>query len=363
MRVLFILPHPIEGPSSRFRVYQYIPYLEANGIKCTVRPFVSSKYIATLYKSGGIGYKIALTLAGLLHRFGDILRANRYDVAFILREAFALGPPFVEAGLANAAKCMVYDFDDAIYTRSLVYKNPIDRLRDWDKPSKVLKLADTVIAGSSYLADYADQHTNGQVEILPTVVDHTVYCPRAISDEQGKITLGWIGTPRGSSYVADMMPVFKNLASRHPSLRMVFVGCAPFEKESLDIEFRQWTLENEPSDIASFDIGIMPLTDDEETRGKCGFKLIQYMSSGVAAVGSPVGANNDIIESEVSGLFASSLLEWEEQIERLITDKPLRKRLQASGRKRAIDHYSLAHTAPKMLRFLKETLERKNAQK
>jgi glycosyltransferase involved in cell wall biosynthesis len=233
---------------------------------------------------------------------------------------------------------MVYDFDDAIYTRSLVYKNPIDRLRDWDKPGKVLKLADTVIAGTSYLANYADQHSNGQIEVLPTVVDHTVYCPRPISDEQSDITLGWIGTPRGSSYVADMMPVFKNLTSRHPNLRMIFVGCAPFETEGLNIEFRQWKLENEPSDIASFDIGIMPLTDDEETRGKCGFKLIQYMSSGVAAVGSPVGANNDIIENGTSGLFASTLLEWEEQIERLITNKSLRKKLQNSGRKRVIEH-------------------------
>ena len=277
MRILFILPHPIEGPSSRFRVYQYIPYLEANGIKCTVRPFLGYKNISALHKTGGIGRKIALTLAGLFKRIGDVVRARRYDVVFILRDAFALGPPFIENGLASGATCMMYDFDDAIYTRSLVYKNPIDRLRDWDKPSKVLGKADTVIAGSHYLAAYAKQHTNGQVEVLPTVVDHTIYCPRTTEDRQSKITLGWIGTPRGSSYVAEMMPVFKKLASRHPNLRMVFVGCAKFDTEGLDIEFREWELKNEPSDIASFDIGIMPLTDDEETRGKCGFKLIQYM--------------------------------------------------------------------------------------
>jgi len=357
MRVLFILPHPIEGPSSRFRVYQYIPYLERNGVECTVRPFVSSANVRELYKSGGTGRKIALTLSGLTRRAADVARATRHDIVYVLREAFALGPPFVEAALARAAGKMIFDFDDAIYTRSLAYDNPIDRLRDWNKPAKMIRRADTIVAGSSYLADYAARHATGRVEVLPTVVDHQIYAPRARRASGGAVTLGWIGTPRGSHYVADMMPVFKRLVARHPNLKMVLVGCAPFAAEGLPIEFRDWALEREPADIAGFDIGIMPLTDDEETRGKCGFKLIQYMSSGVAAIASPVGANSDIIEDGKSGLFASSPAEWEGAIGRLITDPKLRRSLQEAGRQRAIESYSLQHTGPQMLRILHQTLE------
>lgn len=358
MRVLFVLPHPIEGPSSRFRVYQYIPYLERHGVTCTVRPFLSSDKIHELYKEGNTRKKISLTLGGLTGRVGDIGRAARHDIVFILREAFALGPPFVETALARFGQRMVFDFDDAIYMPSLAYKNAIDRLKDWNKPAKVIARADTVIAGSRYLADYANKTATGRVEVLPTVVDHEVYKPRASSGQDGTITLGWIGTPRGSSYVADLMPVFKTLSAQTPQLRLVFIGCAPFDPQGLPIEFREWSLTREADDIAGFDIGIMPLTDDEETRGKCGFKLIQYLSSGVAAVGSPVGPNREIIEDGVSGLLATTLPEWEQALTKLITDTPFRTGMAAAGRKRAIERYSLQYTAPRMLEILQETLAR-----
>ncbi len=357
MRVLFVVPHPIEGPSSRFRVYQYLPYLEAQGIVCDVRPFVGSDTVNELYRDGNTARKVALTLSGLGGRMTDIARARRYDIVFILREAFALGPPWIEFALARAGKAMVFDFDDAIYLPSLAYRNAIDRLRDWTKPARVIARADTIIAGSDYLADYARKTATGTVEVLPTVVDHNVYRPRP-DKRSDTVTLGWIGTPRGSSYVADMMPVFKSLSVRHPGLRMVFIGCAPFHTEGLPIEFRDWALAREPQDIAEFDIGIMPLTDDEETRGKCGFKLIQYMSSGVAAVGSPVGANNQILEDGVSGLLADSLDDWHAALDRLVGDEALRTRLTQAGRTRAMTHYSLQATAPRMLRILEETRRR-----
>ncbi len=356
MRVLFVIPHPIEGPSSRFRVYQYLPYLEKMGVHCTVRPFVSSDKVKGLYKDGHMGEKIALTLGGLGRRFVDIRRASRHDIVFVLREAFALGPPFIENAFARFGNKMIFDFDDAIYMPSLAYPNAIDRLRDWGKPAKIIAKSDIVIAGSQYLAEYARKTAAGRVEILPTVVDHQVYKPREQRRENGRITLGWIGTPRGSHYVADLMPVFKSLYAKTPSLRFVFIGCAKFEAEGLPIEFRDWSLAREPQDIAGFDIGIMPLTDDEETRGKCGFKLIQYMSSGVAAVGSPVGANKEIIEDGISGLFADGLRSWEQGLSRLIEDHELRKSLSEQGRTRAIQKYSLQHTAPKMLRILQDTL-------
>lgn len=356
MRVLFVIPHPIEGPSSRFRIYQYIPYLERMGVSCTVRPFVSSDQVRELYKDGNTIKKIVLTMRGLGGRIADIFRAPRYDVVFVLREAFALGPPVVETALARLGGKLVFDFDDAIYMPSLVYANVIDRLRDFGKPAKVIARSDLVIAGSPYLADYARRTAQGRVEVLPTVVDHTVYAPRTTPAPDGTVTIGWIGTPRGSSYVADMLPVFKALYAKCPQLRFLFIGCAHFDPDGLPIEFRDWTLAREPQDIAEFDIGIMPLTDDEETRGKCGFKLIQYMSCGVAAVASPVGANNDILIEGQSGLFAETPEDWEAALLRLIKEPDFRKELTTTARARAIAHYSLQATAPKMLKMLTDLI-------
>ena len=107
MRVLFVLPHPIEGPSSRFRVYQYIPYLEQHGVECTVRPFLDSDKIHELYKDGNTGRKIALTLGGLSGRMGDIGRARRHDIVFILREAFYIGGELGEGVETSACSTWV----------------------------------------------------------------------------------------------------------------------------------------------------------------------------------------------------------------------------------------------------------------
>ncbi|MGB7241341.1 MAG: glycosyltransferase family 4 protein [Sulfitobacter sp.] len=317
---------------------------------------MTSENVRELYKDGNTSRKIALTLGGLAGRVGDIGRATRHDIVFILREAFALGPPAIEYALAQFGGKMVFDFDDAIYLPSLAYDNKIDRLRDWGKPAKVIAKSNTVIAGSQYLADFANKTAKGRVEVLPTVVDHQVYAPRVPDFSGDGLTIGWIGTPRGSHYVADLMPVFQSLHQKTPSLRFVFIGCAPFDPQGLPIEFRDWSLAREPQDIAEFDIGIMPLTDDEETRGKCGFKLIQYMSSGVTAVGSPVGANNEIIEDGISGLFADGLKGWEHSLSQVITNHDLRAKLARNGRTRAIAKYSLQYTAPKMLKILQNTL-------
>lgn len=360
MRVLFILPHPIEGPSSRFRVYQYLPYLTSMGVEAVVRPFLSSAHIHRLYSDGHLSLKTGLTLSGLAGRAGDIVRASRCDVVFILREAFALGPPAIELLLGHASGRMVFDFDDAIYTPSLAYTNPIDRLRDWSKTARLIGRADTTIAGSRYLATYSRQHAGpaNRIEILPTVVDTDVYVPRQVHDGD-TVTLGWIGTPRGSSYVAQLKPVFERLSARHPHVRYVFVGCAPFERGHLPIEFRDWSLAREVDDIASFDIGIMPLTDDEETRGKCGFKLIQYMSCGVAAVASPVGANTDILRPGETGLFAETEERWLEALTLLVEDAGLRRAFAAKGRMLAREQWSLQVMAPRMLAILQEVAARR----
>ena len=214
MRVLMILPHPVEGPSSRFRAYQFLPFLESSGVDVTVRPFLSSRLMPQLYTSATIAKKLAFTTYGAVQRLADIVRAGRHDVVYVLREAFPFGPPLIEKLLSLAAGRLVFDFDDAIYTRSLAYSNPLDRLRDWSKTGKILARANQIIAGNQYLADYAGQFNSvDRINVLPTVVDPGVYSPDANINQRPGVTVGWIGTPRGSSYLKDLKPAFQRLCA------------------------------------------------------------------------------------------------------------------------------------------------------
>lgn len=356
IRILFVVPHPIEGPSSRFRIYQFLPYLQANGVEVNVRPFVSSSQVHTLYRSGGTARKVGLTAVAMLSRLADVLRATRYDIVYILREAFPFGPPVIERALAASGARLVFDFDDAIWMPSQVYANPLDHLRDWSKPAKLIARADRVVVGCRYLADFARQHATHPeaVSIIPTVVDGSVYRPDPSKRTAGKITIGWVGTPRGSrTFLEALMPVMRDFSRLYPQVQWRFVGAEPFDVEGLPVEFKTWKLSEEVSDIQSFDIGLMPLTDDVYTRGKCGFKLIQYMNCGIPVVCSSVGANLDIVEHAASGYFATGSEEWASALSHLIDDAELRQTMGARGRALSEQQYSLDTQAPRLLEVLR----------
>ena len=367
LRVLFVVPHPIEGPSSRFRVYQFVEDLRAAGVQVEVSPFITSAQTRAIYGPGALAAKVAATLQGALRRLLDILRAGRFDIVYVLREAFPFGPPWVERALRASAGRLVFDFDDAIYRPSLAYRNPLDRLRDFDKPRQLIRMAAHVVVGSEYLRQYALRHAPRpeQVTVLPTVVDTEVYrplrdagrgaaCAACAAPAGSGITLGWIGTPRGSSYLRELVDVIAGLVAVAPGLRCRFVGAEPFDTRGLPITFDSWRLQDEVADLQSFDIGLMPLTDDEETRGKCGFKLIQYMAVGIPAVCSPVGANLDIVQPGETGLLAATPQEWAESLRRLVLDPALRDRLGRRGRELAEQRYSRRVVAPRLLAVLRD---------
>ncbi len=346
-RVLFIAPHPVEGPSTRYRITQYLPYLEAAGIDWELRPFLSSRVAAAVYRpGGGTLRKLAITASASVGRCVDVARATRCDLVFVLREAFPVGPPLLELALAKAAGRLVFDFDDAIYQPALNYDNPLDRLRDWNRPAKIIARAAKVFAGCTVLADYARRHSPDpdRVVLLPTVVDTTLFVPRAKPPSE-EITIGWIGTPRNTVYLEFVWAALAEAGRRDPRIHYVFVGADPFPVGGTRVEFRPWQLSREVADIQDFDIGLMPLPDDEQTRGKCGIKLIAYMACGLPTIASPVGANCDIVADGESGILASSPDEWIEAILRLAQDAALRRAMGASGRRLVEARFSLAVTA------------------
>lgn len=358
LRVLFIVPHPIEGPSTRFRIAQYLPYLAAHGVTATLRPLFTSDEARVIYGQGAMAAKVMLTLRAALRRVGDVIRAGRYDLVYILREAFPFGPPVFERLLHWRSGRMAFDFDDAIHVPSTAYSNVLDRLRDFGKPARLIRQADAVVPGSAYLARFAGAAgaDRARITILPTVVDTEVFRPDPARRSADHLTIGWIGTPRGSSYLHPLLPAMQRVTKAHPEARFVFVGATPFPCDGVDARFPDWRLDREVADVQSFDIGLMPLTDDEEARGKCGFKIIEYMAAGAAVVCSPVGANRDIVVEGKTGLFASTPQDWGDALLRLAADPALRAAMAAAGRRRAQESYSLAVTSPQLLRLLREAV-------
>ena len=356
--VLFVVPHPIEGPSTRFRIHQYLPALDAAGIRHTVRPFLSSRLAPVAYRQGALASKVAVTGWGTLQRFVDVLKATRYDLVYVLREAFPIGPPFFERLFEAASGRIAFDFDDAIYHRYMNHDNPLDRFRDWDRPAKVIARARRTVVGSEILAEYALAHAPAaeRVVVIPTVVDTGVFKP-APRAADGAIVVGWIGTPRNTTYIRNIWPALARVARADRRVRYVLVGAEPFDTGDVPVEFRRWTLAGEVADIQGFDVGIMPLPDDEQTRGKCGFKLIEYMACGLPAVASPVGANNRVLLDGSTGILAEGDEAWADALLRLAGDPALRAEMGESGRRRAEEAYSLGAMAPRFVRTIEAAVE------
>jgi glycosyltransferase involved in cell wall biosynthesis len=213
-------------------------------------------------------------------------------------------------------------------------------------------MADLVIAGNRYLKEQT-QAWNPRVEVLPTPLDTASYVSRPVMPERGEVVLGWIGSRGTLKYLYDIAPALEELGRRFPKLKLKIVADDFFSLEHLEIVRKPWSAADELADLHSFDIGLMPLRDDEWTRGKCGFKLLQCMAVGLPVVCSPVGMNTEIVTDGREGFWATTQEEWTEHLSRLIVDAGLRQAMGRQGRQKIEQTYSLAVNAPKLLQYLR----------
>lgn len=345
MKVLFIVPYPSEGPSNRFRVEQFFPILTKEGICYSLRPFCNAKFYSLLFKKRRVLKKISYVFILLLRRIIDIIRAGRYDITFIHREASPTKDYIFEMGLRLFSKKVIYDFDDAVFLK---------------KPAKVRKTvsaSDCVIAGNQFLAAYALRF-NKNITILPTCIDTQKYNLNIGNHHEGKIVIGWIGTPSTSAYLSILDNVFTLLSQRYNNIQFRVVGAAPGGGHPA-AEKRSWSLKTEIDELRQFSIGIMPMHDSDWTKGKCAFKIIQYMAMGIPAVASPVGMNLEVIRENENGFFAGNDEEWVKKLSMLIESPSLRRKLGAGARETAEEKYSLINNGRKFVKILKDTYNRR----
>lgn len=342
MRFLFLAVHaPNRAPGQRFRFEQYLDSLRQRGIQCDYSWALGADDAKVLYSAGNVPRKALLTGRLLLKRWLESFSVGKYDLVFVQREAMFAGGPVLELATRKHGVPLVFDFDDAIWLADMSAFNQRFRwLKGPGKIPRLLRAADLVLAGNPFLAEYAGQY-NARIEIVPTTIDTDSYAPRAARAD-GPVCIGWSGS---FSTIRDLrlaLPVLRRLRARFGDrVRFKVIGDGSFRDEELGIVGQPWKADTEVPDLREIDIGIMPLPDNEWSRGKCGLKGLQYMALGIPTLMSPVGVNAQIIEPGKNGFLPRSDEEWEEALVALIERADLRARIGAAGRERVVNDYSV----------------------
>jgi glycosyltransferase involved in cell wall biosynthesis len=353
MRVVAFVQEPLSNAGSRCRIAALRPGLAARGIDLTICPPMSDR-LAGWCRAGGAWRRVLYYALFLLGRLRDIPRATRADAVIIFRGMFPIGRPWMEWVVRRLNRNLIFDFDDAIFLRP-PFATGGYRWVDLRAPAKVLRRARAAVVGSPWLEEFALRHCL-RVVVIPTCLDMAFHSPspRAGEGEGGRLVIGWVGSRSGFAYLHALDDVWRDIQKRH-GVAFRIVSNGRYKADGLPVENIPWTLDGEIDQLRSFDVGLMPLFDGPFERAKAGFKLIEYLAVGVAAVASPVGVNREICgEDESRGLLAATPDEWREKIERLIADADLRRRLGQAGREFVLREYDLSRAVDAWASLLTE---------
>ena len=354
MKILLLTRYDRAGPSSRYRFYQFLPYLEKEKFDVSVSPLFNEKYVDNLY-SDQRAIKFLNPLGAYLKRISKSLFDHSYDLIWMEKEAFPWIPAFLETALCKKSVPYVIDYDDAIFHRYDKHPNSLVRGILSRKIKKIMARSTVVVAGNQYIANFAQKAGAPRVEIFPTVVDLSKYKFKENFDPSF-FTIGWVGSPSTSRHISIAAEALTNFC-REKNVEFRAMGALQRDLDEIPGKMVPWNEESEVEELYRFDVGIMPLSDTPWERGKCGFKLIQYMACGLPVVASPVGINKEIVEHGVNGFLASSTEEWVKYLGILKGDPELCRTMGVAGRGIVEGKYSLEMVAPKLVSILKEAAE------
>ncbi len=354
-RILALATNPETGASTRFRVLQWRPVLEAAGFQLSLDTFFSLQGARSLYAPGRLAPKVADVVSGAFHRWRILTQAHqRAELLFIHREAFPLGRRVGWKALEQFPGPVIYDYDDAMFLPQRQGRGFLARLEDLETPNAIMQRSHVVFAGNRFLADYARQYAR-RVVLLPTCIDTQRFTPSTtVWDGRRPLIVGWIGSHSTAKYLRSLRPVLERVARAVP-FRLYVVGCPErLRWEGIEVEQREWNLASEVSDFQQCDVGIYPLWNDPWAQGKCGFKAIQFMACGVPIVAAAVGANQEIIQDGVNGYLASTEEDWVQKLQQLLSTSLLRAQFGVAGQETIEARYSLRAHASTLIAALRE---------
>lgn len=354
MKVMFLIPYPLKhSPSQRFRFEQYFDIISNTGIQYTTLPFFSDFFWSILYhKNKGLLKAIGVA-CGFFNRFLFLFYSWKYDLVFLHREASPVGPPVFEWLLTKVLqKKIIYDFDDSIWHTDL---DKSERIKIWlrnpSKTKNIIKWSWKVSCGNLYLVHFAQQY-NQHVVLNPTTIDTEHLHNRIKNQNTPRIVIGWTGSHSTLKYLTPIVRVIEKLERDFDFDFLVICNQRP-DWQLKSLKFIRWHANTEVEDLMNINIGLMPLPDDEWSKGKCGFKALQYMALGMPSLASPVGVNATIIEHEVNGFLCRSDEDWENYIRLLLANAELRTKIGLRARATVEEHYSVASNKNNFLSLFK----------
>ena len=338
-------------PSSRFRVLQFVPHLQRLGHECLVLPSRPEKYSSLPL----LGFRLSVQVKRW-HRRSDLAALERWspDVVVLERELFSDATFDVEQALRRITKRLVLDIDDGLF---VLHRHKFEVL---------CGLSDHVIAGNELLATRV-RAINPRVTVIPTCLDVEKFrVPssefRVRSPRNSPFRLGWTGTAANIEYLEVLREPLKRLAGEFPiELVVIAESDGPlkrlgFDREGIATRFVRWSEANEASDLFSFDVGLMPMPDNDWTRYKCGLKILQYMAAGIPAVASPVGVNSEIIRHAVNGWLATTSDEWIFVLRQLLSEPNRSLPVIEAARRTVAESYSVQVQLPRLVACLEAVI-------
>ncbi len=360
IRLLVLVQKPLGlSPGQRFRLEQWSPYLaRAHGIDLVFDVYESPRLTQILYKPGHLLEKTKLCLQDTWQRRTVLQTSRVFDGVVVYREISILGPALYERLLAQAGVPLIYDFDDAIWSRKGYVTN--NGLFAWlkfpKKTASICRLAKSVTVGNHYLADYAKQYAT-DVTVVPTTIELDAYPVQPPLPFEEPFTVVWSGSHTTLAHLRILCEALENLAQRRRvRLRIISDQFPDWKIHGVETEQVPWKSETEAHDLGQAHVGVMPLPDNPFSGGKCGLKALQYMAVARPAIVSPVGVNVDIIHPWENGVLASSHAEWVEALDRLAGDPALRARLGEVGRRTVEQDYTAQEGAMRFAAAVRRAL-------
>lgn len=353
MKVAFLTRYGAKGASSRVRALQFGPALAASGIEPLFMPLLSDRYVESLYRGRRAWPEVARSY---VRRVAQLAGARSCDLIWIEKELLPGIPAMVEL-LLLGDRPFVLDFDDAVFHSYDMSSSATIRGVLGGKIDELMKAARLITVGNSYLEARATAAGARRIEQIPTVVDLDRY--RLLeAKERGRLgshplSIVWIGSPVTARYLEIVREPLQRIAERR-EIELRVIGAAAPDWAGVRALSVSWAEATEALDVARGDIGIMPLVDSAWERGKCGYKLVQYMASGLPVVASPVGANRDIVMPGQTGFLAQTSADWEAALEQLAANPALRGEFGRRGRLRVESDYCVQAVAPRLVRLLYE---------